>query len=152
MQQRISGASQLLVGRTRITSVDYRDVLRECSSDDLIYMDPPYQGVCASRDNRYAPKVVHEEFWESLAALNERGCKFIVSYDGRTGTKQHGVPMPAHLKLKHLELCAGRSTQATLLGLDHVTYESLYLSPALVESHSASRKGGRKKPRQLSAV
>ncbi|HEY2759275.1 MAG TPA: DNA adenine methylase [Pirellulales bacterium] len=151
MRERIAGASELLAGKTIVTSLDYRDVLSQCDADDLIYMDPPYQGVCLKRDNRYSPKVDHGEFWNALESLNQRGCKFIVSYDGRTGDKQHGQLMPARLNLKHLELCAGRSTQATLLGHDHVTYESLYLSPALVELTSPD-KNGRRKKRQLSLV
>ena len=36
--------------------------------------------------------------------------------------------MPETLGLVHIEVHAGRSTQATLLGRDHDTYESLYLS------------------------
>ncbi len=55
-----------------------------------------------------------------------------VSYDGRTGAKIFGDPLPTALNLKHLEVYAGRSTQATLLGRADVTYESLYLSPALL--------------------
>jgi DNA adenine methylase len=139
MRARITGASSLLAGRSILTTLDYREVLAQCDSEDLIYMDPPYQGVCLKRDNRYAPQVDHGEFWDALESLNRRECRFIVSYDGRTGDKQHGEPMPSRLNLAHLELCAGRSTQATLLGQDHVTYESLYLSPALVEVTSVER-------------
>ncbi|MSR60664.1 MAG: DNA adenine methylase [Planctomycetaceae bacterium] len=147
---RIAAASAILSGKTLLTAVDYKDVLSKCNSEDVIYMDPPYQGVCLSRDNRYAPKIVHAEFWDCLAELNRRDCLFIVSYDGRTGTKQHGQRMPLRLNLKHLELCAGRSTQATLLGYDHVTYESLYLSPALVEIAARHKNYRREKRRQLS--
>ena len=39
----------------------------------------------------------------------------------------------AHLAHVRLEVDAGRSTQATLLGRDDVTYESVYLSNNLVE-------------------
>ena len=133
MSERIRGASELLARKTLLTSTDYREVLSKCDSGDLVYLDPPYQGVCLNRDNRYAPKVNHEEFWDCLDDLNRRDSLFVVSYDGRTGTKQHGLKMPSRLKLTHLELCAGRSSQATLLGQDQVTYESLYLSPAVVE-------------------
>jgi DNA adenine methylase len=49
----------------------------------------------------------------------------------RTGAKVHGVRLPEHLDLTHVELEAGRSSQATLLGRDDATVESLYLSPAL---------------------
>jgi DNA adenine methylase len=65
--------------------------------------------------------------------LNEKGIAFIVSYDGRTGDKQYGAPLPASLGLKHHEVHVGRSTQSTLLGRDDETFESIYLSPVLLD-------------------
>jgi DNA adenine methylase len=41
------------------------------------------------------------------------------------------VKLPDHLDLTHMELEAGRSSQATLLGRDDATFESLYISPVL---------------------
>jgi DNA adenine methylase len=41
--------------------------------------------------------------------------------------------LPEELGMYRLEVDAGRSTQATLLGRDDVTYESVYLSGNLVE-------------------
>ncbi len=41
--------------------------------------------------------------------------------------------MPDSLRLKRIELEAGRSSQATLLGKKDVTYESLYLSKTLLK-------------------
>ncbi len=134
MRRRIHYASDLLCKRTRLTSWDYKKVFDGCTEEDLVYMDPPYQGVCGNRDQRYLPKVDHEEFCDKLAKLNARRIMFAVSYDGRTGAKTYGEPLPASLKLTHLEIRAGRSTQATLLGRSDVTYESLYLSPALSAS------------------
>lgn len=139
MRARIMGAAAVLRGRTVLTGVDYREVLASCDGSDLIYMDPPYQGVCKNRDNRYCPKTDHGEFCESLAALNDKGCMFVVSYDGRTGDKTYGEPLPESLNLTHIEVHAGRSTQATLLGRDHDTYESLYLSPALASAVSLGK-------------
>ncbi len=131
MRRRIEGASALLSGRTKLTAWDYKKVLSKCEPNDLVYMDPPYQGVCQVRDQRYAPKVDHDEFCDELAKLNDRGCKYVVSYDGRTGDKTYGEPLPDSLELLHLEIDAGRSSQATLLGRDHKTFESLYISPKL---------------------
>ncbi|NLF08633.1 MAG: DNA adenine methylase [Pirellulaceae bacterium] len=136
MRERIVGASALLQGRTEVSACDYREVLANCNSSDLVYMDPPYQGVCRNRDNRYCPKIDHREFCDSLSALNDKGCIYVVSYDGRTGEKTYGEPLPSYLNLFHIEVHAGRSTQATLLGRDHDTYESLYLSPALANAIS----------------
>lgn len=134
MRRRICHVSALLSGRTRLSAWDYKRVLSKCTDQDVIYMDPPYQGVCGNRDQRYLPKVDHDGFCDELAKLNDRGMMFIVSYDGRTGTKTYGDPLPDSLGLTHLEIRAGRSTQATLLGRNDVTYESLYLSPALSDS------------------
>ena len=52
---------------------------------------------------------------------------------GKTGEKSHGKLLPDFLSLKHLHIKAGRSSQATLLGNNDETIESLYLSPALIE-------------------
>lgn len=131
MRSRILGASSLLSGRTSVSSKDYRDVLSGCRAGDLFYFDPPYQGVCGRRDTRYAPKFDHHTFCGDLADLNKRDALYVVSYDGRLGDKQYGEPMPKHLNLVHIEINAGRSTTATLLGRTHQTFESLYLSPAL---------------------
>jgi DNA adenine methylase len=140
MRKRIEGASALLQGRTEISACDYRKVLAKCRSSDIIYMDPPYQGVCRNRDNRYCPKIDHDEFCDALADLNDKNCKYIVSYDGRTGEKTHGEQLPECLNLVLIEVHAGRSTQATLLGRDADTYESLYISPALAKSISLNKK------------
>jgi DNA adenine methylase len=131
MQRRILAASGLLMGITRFSASDYRDVLRECTEKDFVYLDPPYQGVSQARDSRYAPRVDRDELIAELAELNRRGCRYALSYDGRTGGKRHGQPLPRSLELRRLELAAGRSSQATLLGRRDVTYESLYLSPGL---------------------
>jgi len=145
MRRRIFHASELLRKRTRLTAWDYKKVLAHCADADLVYMDPPYQGVCGNRDRRYLPKVDREQFCDELAKLNDRDIMFVVSYDGRTGARIYGKPLPDSLSLTHLEICAGRSTQATLLGRADVTFESLYLSPALAaalgrEARTAERQ------------
>lgn len=139
MTTRVLGASALLKARTRLTCHNYLKILEQADEADLIYLDPPYQGVGDSRDQRYQPKVVHREFAEALQMLNDRGLRYIVSYDGRTGEKRFGTPLAKSLKLLHLEVRAGRSSQSTLHGRNDVTYESLYLSPALASAIRASK-------------
>jgi len=139
MREHIMGASFLLKGKTRFSSKNYRDVILQATKTDLVYMDPPYQGVCGNRDTRYLASVQFCEFVEILEKLNDRGIRYIVSYDGRTGKKVHGIKLPSHLSLTHIELDAGRSSQATLLGRDDDTVESLYLSPVLAEELSKPR-------------
>lgn len=133
MRERIVGASQLLGGRTELSSLDYTVVLAQAGVADLVYMDPPYQGVCRGRDPRYRKSVSFAGFAEALRVANRAGLCFIISYDGRTGDKRHGRPLPADLGLTHIEVDAGPSSQETLLGRSAKTVESLYLSPALVE-------------------
>lgn len=96
-------------------------------------MDPPYQGVCGDRDSRYLSGISHDEFIEALDRLNTRKISYIVSYDGRRGERVFGDLLPDFLRLMRIEIDAGRSSQSTLLGKDEITYESLYLSEALVQ-------------------
>ena len=96
-------------------------------------MDPPYQGTSFTRDHRYCSGLSYDEFADALQAMNDRGLSYMASYDGKTGEKSHGKPLPRSLSLTHLHIRTGRSSQATLLGDKLETVESLYLSPALVE-------------------
>jgi DNA adenine methylase len=133
MRAQIDRASALLRGGTTLRDGDYREAMADATPDDLVYLDPPYQGVGGHRDNRYIAVLTSERFIAQLRALNERVISYIVSYDGRTGNKRFGQPLPDDLGVQRIELDAGRSSQATLLGQRSVTYESLYLSPALVQ-------------------
>lgn len=133
MARNIAIASALLRERTRITALDFRVAVIDAIPDDVIYMDPPYQGVSTNRDRRYADILGYDEFVAALEDLVERGLSFILSYDGRTGDKTHGKPLPETLHLRHYEIDAGRSTQSTLAGGAARTIESLYLSPALAD-------------------
>lgn len=138
MRENIFGVSVLLKGKSVISSLDYKDVLSYINEDDIVYMDPPYQGVCDDRDSRYFSRISYEEFVSVLSELNTRQIRYAVSYDGRTGDKTFGNRLPEILSLTLIELEAGRSTQATLLGRDAITVESLYLSPRLAIEVEAS--------------
>jgi DNA adenine methylase len=152
MREHILGASHLLRGKAECSSLDYKDTVAKATPDDLLYMDPPYQGVCGERDPRYLKGVLFDEFVEVLEALNFRDIKYLVSYDGRTGERVHGRKLPERLRLHLVELEAGRSSQATLLGRAEVTVESLYLSPALAESLKLRRHYPRRAAEQLALM
>jgi DNA adenine methylase len=132
MKDDILAVSRLLQNKTTLSSADYKEVLKKANSKDLVYMDPPYQGVCATGDPRYFSGIDFDEFMQELKKLNDKDIPFILSYDGRTGKKSYGQNLPDELGTYRLEVEAGRSTQATLLGRDDVTYESVYLSNNLV--------------------
>jgi DNA adenine methylase len=143
MRQNIFGVSALLSDKTTITALDFRKAVINAQKNDLIYMDPPYQGTSFTRDHRYLNGLSYDDFVEALFHMNERNLSFIISYDGITGEKAHGKLLPDSLHLKRLQIHAGRSSQATLLGNNHETIESLYLSPSLVsrlEKNKASIK------------
>ena len=152
MRENILGASHLLRGRTKCASVDYKEVVAQADTNDLVYMDPPYQGVCGQRDPRYLKAVLFDEFVDVLESLSARDISYLVSYDGRTGERVHGRLLPPRLDLHLVELNAGRSSQATLLGREEVTVESLYLSPALAQRLKLRRRYPRRNAEQLALL
>lgn len=111
--------------------MDYREVLNEARPGDIVYMDPPYQGVSNVRDCRYLSGIDHWEFVETIDHLNRRGIDFLISYDGMCGGRQYGEDLPSELGLRKVLLNAGFSSQSTLLGKKEVTYEALYVSRGL---------------------
>lgn len=129
--------SALLKGKTEFSSTDYRKVLEQAVPGDLVYMDPPYQGVCNSHDNRYFSGIDFSEFVEAIESLNARGVDFVISYDGVCGDKRYGVDLPDSLNLQKVLLNAGLSSQGILLGRKETTYEALYLSHNLHKKKSA---------------
>ncbi|RYE93260.1 MAG: DNA adenine methylase [Myxococcales bacterium] len=131
MRDAIARASTLLAGRARARAADYEELLAGATPRDLVYMDPPYEGTSGPRDRRYHQGLDRERFIAAVAELRRRRVPLLISLDGRTGDRAHGSLLPASLGLTRLELDAGRSSQATLLGRDERTVESLYVSPGL---------------------
>lgn len=144
MSKNIFGVSELLQNRTEFYSLDYSSILELAQPDDIIYMDPPYQGVCGERDSRYFAGIMHEEFVQQLLKLTKRGISYVVSYDGSYGDQTYGKNLPKELKLKHIQINAGRSSQATLLGKNILTVESLYITEDLFENYRKALKREKK--------
>ena len=133
MQMNIMLVSMLLRGKSVFTSLDFREVFSSVQTGDVVYMDPPYQGTCGSRDHRYSSGIDYDDFVAGLEYLNRKNVQYLISYDGRLGDKMYGKRLPDCLDLVLLEIEAGRSTQATFLGRNSITIESLYLSKPLVD-------------------
>jgi len=133
MAAAIVGVSRLLCGKTEVRCGDWMDKTCDATSTDFIYMDPPYLGTTIGRDKRYAEQLELDRLIRGLREMRSRNLRFALSYDGMTGEKAYGDPLPAELKLTHLLLHAGKSSQATLAGRSEDTVESLYLSPGLAE-------------------
>lgn len=153
MSKNIAGVSRLLKGKCHFTAWDYRKVLAEVQQTDLVYLDPPYQGVCGNRDSRYLSGIDFDEFVLTLESLNDRGIRFVISYDGKLGNKTFGQILPERLALKRIEIEVGRSSQSTLLGRAEKTIESLYLSSNLIQDKLIDLSGYRREqPKQLALV
>ena len=120
--------SSILKGKAVFSALDYRKLFEMAEPGDLIYMDPPYQGVSNTRDNRYFSGLEFEEFSKSIAILNRKNIDYIISYDGECGGKEYGNELPESLNCTKFKLNAGTSSQATLLGKKDTTFESLYVS------------------------
>ena len=113
------------------------------ATGDIVYLDPPYQGVTNVRDNRYFSGVAFEEFAQAVSLLDKNNIDYLISYDGECGGKEYGETLPEHLHCERVLLNAGRSSQATLLGKNQTTFEALYISKNLLPVfHESLRKHG----------
>lgn len=140
MRSDILNVSNLLKDKVTFYSVDYEKILDMATENDLVYMDPPYQGTAKNGGFRYMEDLNHENFVISLYKLNKRNIPFILSYDGRTDNKTYGEELPKELNLHKIEIDAGRSSIATLHSRNERTYEAVYISDNLASiSHINKR-------------
>jgi DNA adenine methylase len=131
VRERLTRTSKVMA-QTQVHSGSYESLLIEAGPTDVVYMDPPYQGVTNVADHRYMSGLVREDFERALREANENDVSYIVSYDVVREDNKYGERLHDDLGLDHLHIVAGRSAQSTLGGGSEVTVESIYLSPALV--------------------
>lgn len=141
LARRLRAISAVMSKCTQTSSIDYRDLVEKYEPGQVWYMDPPYEGVSRQRDSRYATTVCRSEFEDFLHDLNIREIPFLLSYDGQTGSKVYGKPLPSELGLERVNIQAGRSTTSTLQGRDERTIEALYLSKCLQTSKPCIKDG-----------
>ncbi len=137
LAREVLAASKLLQNKVTVQTADFQDVIRDALPNDVVYMDPPWQGTSSKRDPRYAYLLNFDELIEALEGLNQRSVPYLLSFDGSCGQRSYGQSLPEALELKKILLHAGRSSQATLLGREEHTVESLYISPALLDKASS---------------
>lgn len=135
IRKEIEEASHLLNGRVELRVGDFMNILEDVNSDDLVYMDPPWQGTSNKKDSRYAYLLDLYRFIEDIKILNKKKVPFLLSFDGTCGNKSYGDELPKELGLTKFCIDAGKSSQATLLGRSETTTESLYISPALADKN-----------------
>ena len=73
MSKNIRAVSALLKGKAAFSARPYQEILSQARPGDLVYMNPPYQGVCGDKDNRCQAAISREGFCEALEALNRKG-------------------------------------------------------------------------------
>ncbi len=141
MEAQIAGASALLAGRLMTFAGDAEACIARAGPDDLVYLDPPWQGTTEGADARYHQGFPRARLEALLADLNSRGVPWLLSYDGRSGARRYGPPLAPDLVGARIELAAGRSAQSTLSGRAEETVESLYVGPVLAPdaAHASAR-------------
>lgn len=133
MHAAVWGVARILRGRTEFRVGDWRETAADAGPRDFVYMDPPYLGTSIGRDKRYHQQLTQDALCEGLEELIHRGVPFALSYDGMTGGREYGPPLPSALGLTRLLLHAGTSSQSTLSGRKEDTVESLYVTPGLAK-------------------
>jgi DNA adenine methylase len=141
VRDRLARTAATLAGATLATG-PYEEHLARAGPRDVVYLDPPYQGVTSAGDRRYLAGLARADLERALRAANDTRVSYLVSYDEIRPDGKYGEPLDPALGLTHLHLTAGRSAQSTLSGGRDVTVESLYLSPALVARLGPDRAGG----------
>jgi len=131
MRLAIHGMSRILQGRVKFRVGDWLETTSDAQPGDFVYMDPPYLGTSIGPDKRYHQQMTADALVCGLKTLRRQRIPFALSYDGTTGGREYGPPLPETLGLTRLLLNAGPSTQSTLNGRREETVESLYLTPGL---------------------
>lgn len=139
---RLLRASAVLRG-AEVHCGSYESLLVDAAARDVVYLDPPYQGVSRVADHRYLAGLAREDLERALGKANDNGVSYVVSYDAVRDDNRYGAPLDDALGLTRLHVVAGRSAQSTLCGGSAVTAESLYLSPALVARLGGGRSVAR---------
>lgn len=133
MGDAVREVSSILKGRVEFRVGDWIETTSDATPRDFVYMDPPYLGTTIGRDKRYHQQLELDELVSGLEVLIDRQIQFALSYDGMTGDKEYGPPLPDSLGLTRLLLHAGTSSQATLSGKKAQTIESLYVTRGLAQ-------------------
>jgi len=109
------------------SSCDYHNATQEAVCGDLVYLDPPYFNTKGRYYN--LSTIDFNEFFEYLNNLNERNIKWILSFDGKTSTRDYTIILPPELYKNHYYLYSGYSSFQKVMGktINNV-FESLYTS------------------------
>lgn len=106
-------------------SDDYTVTTASAKEGDIIYLDPPY----FHTKGRYFGTINFNHFLQYLNDLNNRGIKWILSFDGKRGDEDYTVPIPEELYRRHILIPSGNSTFRKVIDKEtEQVLESLYLN------------------------
>lgn len=77
MADHIQRSSLILRDKVQMSSQDYRYAMANATTRDLVYMDPPYQGVSTNRDRRYRDVLDFDEFVSALEELSPERTRLV---------------------------------------------------------------------------
>lgn len=123
-EKAVKAWNKILQG-VRLVCNDYSETVSDASEGDLVYFDPPYAG----NRQRYSDQVQLDSFFHVLKDLNNRGVKWILSFDGWRGSHNLTHPVPPEIYSRHLYLMSGNSAvKKVLSGPIEAVSESVYLN------------------------
>lgn len=104
----------------------YEKIFGEAKKDDFLYLDPPYYNT----KGMYYGTIDFDQFFNELYLLNQKGMKYMMSFDGKSGDVDNTSPVPENCYKKHLYIKSGNSSFKRTTGNDKhaIVYESLYLN------------------------
>ena len=132
VEDKILEVSNILEG-TQVKHCDWIETITSTGKEDILYLDPPYQGTSTKKDPRYISGMSIETFQHGLQFALDRGIPFIVSYDSIAADTKDKRQLDKSLELISFNINVGLSSQATLLGRRENIIESLHLCPHLVD-------------------
>lgn len=104
----------------------YEKIFERCTENDFLYLDPPYMGV--KKNQMYFGEIDFESFFNNLEQLNNKGIRYVLSFDGKSGEKDNTYNVPKNCYINHIYIKSGNSSFKRVIGNNKhaIVYESLY--------------------------
>lgn len=96
-----------LIQKKTFICQDYRETISDARRGDFVFMDPPYGGT----KGRYTTDAFDlNAFYDTLQDLNDRGVKWMLTFDGKAGERTYNYILPENLYLYKFPIVTGNST------------------------------------------